>query len=30
MDNVLDKTQGSFEKSLAGMTLADVIGDLKS
>ena len=29
MDNVLDKTQGSFEKSLGGITLADVIGDLK-
>jgi Rrf2 family protein len=30
MDNVLSKTQNSFEASLAQMTLADVIGDLKS
>ena len=29
MDNVLNKTQNSFEASLAEMTLADVIGDLK-
>jgi len=30
MDNVLNKTQGSFESSLAEMSLADVIGDLRS
>lgn len=29
MDNVLHRSQTSFESSLAGMTLADVIGDLK-
>jgi hypothetical protein len=28
MEKVLDKTQGSMEKSLAGIKLADVIEDL--